>query len=202
MSRVTLLAYTLVVGLCLQIPITVRANAADRAPQPPPRSVSEARQSLLAYVDAKAVLLLIRANFNVLPEAQIVPSLEDDLKRIGARGPTLKDQVELDNDLTAEASYYLVSLRYTIEAGGAAWPKDRSEKSYEADGLARLETLQDQLLADVASGSDPLPVLAAAQSIWALTNGMVAVPSDGDLFAKRDGLVQAALKTAAPWADA
>jgi hypothetical protein len=162
--------------------------------------VAEARQAILSYLDAKAVLLLIRANFNVLPESEIVPSLEGDLKRIGAKGPSERDEVELDNGLTAEGSYFLVSLRYTIEAGGAAWPKDRSEKSYEADSLARLDTLQDQLIADVASGVDPLPVMAAAQSIWALTNGMTAVAADTDFTAKRDTMVQEALK-AAPWAD-
>ena len=178
MVRVSSSACALVVGVGLLILSMLPAQSADYAP-PPPRSASDARQALLSYVNDKAVLLLIRASFNVLPDSAIVPSLEDDLKRIGAKGPTEKDLIELDNDLTAESSYYLVSLRYAIEAGGAAWPKDRPEKSYEADSLARLQTLQDQLLADITSGADPLPVLAAAQSIWALTNGLVAVPAAG-----------------------
>jgi hypothetical protein len=201
MVRLSPFVCALLVGIGLLIPSTLPARSADYAPPPPTRSASDARQALLSYVNDKAVLLLIRASFNVLPDSEIVPTLEDDLKRIWAKGPTEKDLIELDNDLIAESSYYLVSLRYTIEAGGAAWPKDRPEKSYEADSLARLKTLQDQLLADITSGTDPLPVLAAAQSIWALTNGMVAVPSASQFAARRDNSVAEALKSAAPWAD-
>jgi hypothetical protein len=200
MSRFSALAVMLLAGLSAFAPLSSRA--ADMAAPPVPRTAPAARDALMSYVQERAVLLMIRASFNVVAESDIIPALEDDLRRIGPKGPSVADQIALDDDLTAEASYYLVSLRYTIEAGGAAWPADRSAKSYEADGLARLETLEDQLFADVATGADTLPVLAAAQSIWALTNGERAVGAESDFTTRRDTYVRAALKAAAPWGDA
>jgi hypothetical protein len=181
---------------------TTFSSAADLPEtQPPTQSVATVRQATQSYVERDAVLLMIRTTFNVVAEADVESLLEQDLKRIGGAGPSQADLVRLDRDLVAEGSYYLVSLKYTIEAGGAVWPTERPERNYENDALAVLDSLQDQLIDDVETGADPLPVFVKAQQILALTNGEKDVPASADRFGRRDALVKQALAAAAPWAD-
>jgi hypothetical protein len=175
-------------------------SAADISPKGSPTSVGEMRALTESYLKREAALLLVRATFNVMPVEDVEPALERQLHLFGANGPSPSDLDRLDRDLLAEGSYLLVSLRYTIDAGGAVWPYDRSEASYERDTLAELDILTSNWIATVESQSDPLPILLSAQSIMALTNGEKTVPPAQDHFGRRDELVNNAIEVAAPWA--
>jgi len=188
----------LVLGLAFLVFPTAAADVTAPAPQRPLEAIKQATES---YLEAKAVLLMIRATFNVAREDEIEHLLENDLRRIGPRGPNETDFASLDRDLWAEGDYYLVSLRYLIEAGGAAWPSDRPAANYENDALVQLDALEDHLVDGIAAETDLLPVFIAAQAISALTNGQKGVPPEADHFSRRDAIVAEALARAAPWSE-
>ncbi|MDP1730130.1 MAG: hypothetical protein Q8L54_02925 [Devosia sp.] len=177
----------------------VPARAADMGLGAPPAIAAvpgDAAARIAAaedYLRRRAVLLLIRATFNLLADDEVPRALEADAARIGANGPGEGELARLDRDLLAEGSYYLVSLRYLAELGGAAWPGDRPESSYANDALVRLDVLQDQLLEAVETRSDPLPIFAQAQDIMALSEGFAKVPARLERFARRDAIVERVL---------
>jgi hypothetical protein len=150
------------------------------------------------YLRRRAVLLMIRATFNLLAREDVGRALEADAALIGARGPSEGELARLDRDLLAEGSYYLVSLRYLAELGGAAWPGDRPEIVYANDALVKLDTLQDELIEAVETRSDPLPVLVQAQDILALSEGFPQVPPRLEQFARRDAIVERAMAEHGP----
>ncbi len=174
------------------------ATAADmRSPSPPVAATEIARQaSLKSYIQRRAVLLLIRAAFDVIADEDISPLLADDARRLAATGPTVEDEQALDADLLSEGSHVIVSLRYLIAAGGAAWPPDRLATSYAFDAEVLLESLQADLLAAASNGADPLPILQAAERIHWQTEGFATSPPESDRFRARDDLVEQALASA------
>ena len=175
--------------------------ASLRAADPPQRFEGTATEDSQAateqYLRRYAVLLGIRATFDVLEEDPVT-ELVTELRRLGPGGPTDIDQGRLDRALLTEGSYYLVSLRYLIVAGGAAWPADRDGRAYAGDSLVRLDRLERELLDSVASGGDPLSLLLEAQQILWLTEGSATTPASSDQFADRDDIVDMVVEDFGP----
>ncbi|WP_421759895.1 hypothetical protein [Devosia sp.] len=174
------------------------AQAADMAATTPLPASADVATLSHAYLDRKAVLLQLRVHFDTIEQDDAAQILAQDAKAIAKQGPSLEASSQLDTDLLAEGSYYIVSLKYLIEAGGAVWPTDRAEATYVNDALARLNDLQAQLVASVADGTDPLAVFLALDGVNAWTEGYTDVPADLDFFSGRDALVDAALEAAKP----
>jgi hypothetical protein len=201
----------LLLALAISLPLLATARsplAADMGASEPGAAATageaepvDAVAALDAYLRRHAVLLMIRASFDVVPHGQVVDELAAEARRLGANGPSEHDLARLDRDLLAEGSYYLVSLRYLATVGGAIWPADRPERFYVNDALVRLEALQERLIEAVETRADPLPVLSEAQAIHALTEGLAEVPEELDYFARRDAIVEEALVTDGPRAD-
>lgn len=180
--------------LGLVITSGVVSGADVRLPSPPVAATKDARQaSLKSYIERRAVLLLIRAAFDVIADEDIGPLLTDEARRLAATGPTSEDERSLAADLLSEGSYVIVSLRYLIAAGGAAWPSDRAATSYAFDAEIQLQGLQADLLTAIESGADPLPILQAAERIHWQTEGFATLPPESDRFTSRDDLVEQAL---------
>ena len=156
------------------------------------------RETPDGYLRRRAVVLMIRATFNLLLEEDVPRILAETIERMGAAGPSEEDSARLDRELLTEGSYYLVSLRYLIEFGGALWPSDRPESLYVTGTLATLDLLQDQLIEAVEARADPLPILERAQAILALTEGYVDVPETLNRFDGRDAVVEEVLAEHGP----
>jgi hypothetical protein len=171
------------------------AVAADiRAPSPPVAVTHDEQQpALRSYIERRAALLLIRAAFDVIAPDDVGAVLLDDARRLAATGPTVEDEQSLADDLVSEGSYFIVSLRYLIAAGGAAWPTDRPATSYAFDAEVQLQSLQAELLAAAEEGSDPLPILLAVDRIHWQTEGYPSPPQGSDRFSTRDQLADDAL---------
>jgi len=180
--------------LCLQI--LPAAIAADLAPVPPGPHDRELTRS---YIEGRAVLLIIRSSFGVLESHDVEATLVDDAERVARDGPSEAQLEELEMNLLTEGSYYLVSLEYTIRAGGAAWPADRPEVHYENDALALLDGLKRRLLDAVETRTDTLPIVIEGQRLMALTNGEKEIPPADDLFGRRDAMVKRVLERVVPW---
>jgi len=173
--------------------------AADIGAQPQPTTMAQNTFAATdAYLRRKAVLLMIRASFDVISADEIEGLLAGELQRLGASAPGDYDLGRLDRDLMAETSYYLVSLRYLIESGGAVWPDDRPEQTYVNDALVELDALADALEVTMAEHADPLPILERAQKIMFQTEGFATVPSEHDGFAGRDQLVEKVIAEVGP----
>ena len=178
-------------GLFLVAAFAGTGLAADMGVTPPvPMARPAEAGDTAGFARRKAVLLLIRQNFSLLDAADVLQELALDVTRVGSAGPSEDERAALDDALLAEGSYYLVSLRYLVLAGGAAWPSDRASSAYENDALVQLDALQEQLFEAVATRADPLPVFIEAQQIWAQTEGLAEIPEDLDLFGQRDALVE------------
>jgi hypothetical protein len=195
--RVLLAKLLLAMALSVVAPA---ASAADILPPPPPdRPIELVEQTTRTYLENRAVLLSIRAAFNILAPDDIEPALIADLEQMTRNGPSQAQLDELALNLLTEGSYYLVSLEYVVRAGGAAWPDDRPAVNYDNDALVQLDALKRSLLDIVETQADPLPVFVEAQRIMALTNGEKDIPPAADAFAGRDAMVKRALDLAAPW---
>ena len=140
-------------------------NPADHGAPADPEA-AEAHDGTAALEDhlaSNAVLLLIRMTFNLLDADDVHRQLTSNIHRLATSGPIESDLIALDRALLAEGSYYLVSMRYLIQAGGAAWPTDRPARFYENDALVKLAALQERLFEAVETRADPLPIFLAAQ---------------------------------------
>jgi hypothetical protein len=189
----------LLVALAMMFSVaSASAYAADIAAATPLPATADVAGLSQTYLDKKAVLLQLRVHFDTIEQDDAVQILAEDARAIANEGPSLEAASRLDTDLLAEGSYYIVSLKYLIEAGGAIWPTDRAESTYVNDALAKLSELQAQLLATVSDGSDPLPIFMALDQINAWTEGYTEVSPDLDFFTGRDALVEAALEAAKP----
>lgn len=196
-----LLVVWIVTGVVLPAPFPVAAADPGAGAPPPISAPDEAAigsEALDDYLRRRAVLLMIRSTFNLLLPADVPRVLAADVRRIGAAGPSEEESLQLDNDLLAEGSYYLVSLRYLAETGGAVWPSDRPESSYANDSLVELDALQDQLIEAIEQRADPLPILQEAQAILALTEGFTKTPASLDRFADRDAIIEDVLAKHGP----
>ena len=158
-----------------------------------PAAPAESAASIDDYLAKLTVLYQIRAHFGVISFDDVGERLDESVRALGPDGPAAPAMDRLDRDLLAEGSYYVVSLLYLIQAGGAAWPEDRPASSYANDALVQLDQLQDALIDATARGEDPLAVLEGVNLINAWTEGFATIPPHLDSFADRDALAAAAL---------
>jgi len=160
-----------------------------------------AEQAARHYVSQRAILFMIRSTYGVVPPVDVQALIGDDVRAVAAAGPTEKDLVQLRRDLVAEGSYFLISLRYLAESGGANWPDDRAEAMYVNDAKVTVDALLDRLFAAVEAGDDVLPIMQQADELYALTEGVKSVTSELDHFADRDKLVDDAFAQVGPRTD-
>lgn len=172
--------------------------AADVPARSVPASPELAEQTARRYVSQRAVLFMIRATYGVVPSVDVPALVADDVRAVGAAGPTYLETAQLQRDLIAEGSYFLISLRYLAESGGANWPGDRAETMYINDAKVTVDALLDRLLDAVAAGDDVLPIMQQADELYSLTEGMRTVEVELDHFADRDQLVDDAFAQVGP----
>lgn len=190
-SRLLPFAGVLLLALSLT---TLPARAADLGPTPSEEAAPAAlplRQALSRYLS----LEMIRATFDVVPRDELGAILEERAARWSIAAPSAGILADLDQQLLAEASYYLVSLSYLVQVEGAAFPGDRAEMVYINDTLSKLDDLRRQLVDAVETGGDVLPVLVEAERIRALTEGYTVVPDDFGVFAQHGSLLDDVLAT-------
>lgn len=189
-SRIIAVAFIAAVAGLIILPQSLPTTSRDETLTTAPTAIAASNALALEdYLKRRAVLLLIRSQFDVVPRGQIQDVLAADAQRLGGAGPSPGDADALDRDLLAEGSYYLVSLRYLIQGGGAAWPHDRAGEAYDEATLIRLDFLLERLFAAVKTRADPLPVFLEAQEIQALTEGFKTAPDNWAVFSDRDRLV-------------
>ncbi|MEO7223948.1 MAG: hypothetical protein ABIY37_15890 [Devosia sp.] len=176
------------------------ASAADIPRNETPNDPGAAYQAATHYLSKRALLLMVRSTFDVVEQGDIEPELVADAERLTAAGPSVEELAELDRDLLAEASYYIVSLKYVTLVRGAVWPADRPEIAYANDALVQLDALQEELQADIVTGVDPLPVFERLQNLLLLSEGLKETPVHRDMFAGRDRLITDILQRHGPWA--
>jgi len=188
-SRVLPLAGALLLGLSLT---TLPLQAADLGPAPSEQSAPTTltlREALSRYL----ALEMIRVTFDVLPRDELEAALEEQALRWGKAAPSGEALTELDQQLLSEASYYLTSLSYLVQVGGAAFPADRAEMVYANDTISKLVDLRRQLFEAIETGGDVLPVLVEAERIRALTEGHTSAPDDFGVFAEHEALLDSVL---------
>lgn len=137
-------------------------------------------------------LLLVRATFDVVPLEDIPDRLEDRIVAWGIGGPSEGERGEIERLLLAEASYYIVSLRYLIEVGGAAFPPDRPESDYANDTLVRLDSLERRVAEHLAAHEEVADILGEVEAIRLLTEGSAAMTAGEGVFARHDDLLERA----------
>ena len=187
-------------ALMTLLAMTGVASAADMPRNDTPSAPDAAREATLHYLNNRALLLMVRSTFDVVEHGDIEAGLIADAEGLTAAGPSADEMDLLDRDLLAEASYFIVSLKYLTLVQGAVWPADKPETVYANDALVHLDSLQEQLQADIAGGADPLPVLEQVQDLLLLSEGLTETPPDRDIFAGRDALVTNVLEQYGPWA--
>jgi hypothetical protein len=147
------------------------------------------REALSRYLS----LEMIRATFDVVQRDDLATALEEQAARWGASAPSRAALADLDQQLLTEASYYLVSLSYLVQAGGAVFPGDRAEMVYANDTISKLEDLRRQLVNAIERDGDVLPVLVEVERIRALTEGYSDVPAGFGVFTDHDALLEQVL---------
>ncbi len=141
-------------------------------------------------------LELTRITFDVLEPGELEERVELKLVAWGGQAPGEAERLEIGRQLLAEGSYYLTSLSYLIQAGGAVFPDDRPEASHAGDALVRLDALQRRLADGIAAGNDVAAVLIEAEAIRALTEGNSAPPPDFGPLAHHAQMLERALARA------
>jgi hypothetical protein len=142
-------------------------------------------------------LLMIRATFDVVDKADLEAELADELRIWGGQAPSIDARADLDRQMLAEGSYYLISLSYTVKVGGAAFPDDKAEMVYANDAIVELDALQAKLADTIVEGGDTLPILQRAEQIRALTEGHSEMPADFGVFKDHAAILDRAIETAA-----
>jgi hypothetical protein len=182
-----------VLGLLMFVPFGVPAGAADLNSAPmaaiDPAPVTF-REALSRYLS----LEMIRATFDVIAREDICPELKAQAVRLDGSPPPAAELADIDQQLLAEASYYIVSLSYLVQVGGAIFPSDKAESVYANDTVARLEELRRRLFASIDEGADVLPILVEIEQIRALTEGFPSVPEGFGVFTDHDQLLDEALE--------
>lgn len=179
----------------------VGATAADLGSGDTEASPGATLMATERYLSNQTLLLMVRATFDVVERSQIDGDIEAIAKQIGSNGPSPEAMEALDRTLLAEASYYIVSLRYVTLVGGAAWPGEKPESTYADDAIVQLEAFERALSDSIETGSDALPVLERVQQLWLLSEGITTVPAARDMFAGRDEIVARALAARTPRED-
>lgn len=123
-------------------------------------------------------LELTRVTFDVLAADQVEAQVQQRLVAWAGAAPSEGERAEIGRQLLAEGSYYLTSLSYLIQAGGAIFPDDKLEVTYAGDTLVKIDALERQLADGIAAGEDVSAVLVEAEAIRALTEGNAVSPPD------------------------
>lgn len=191
--RLSLLLATL---LGLALPVT-GAPAADMTvtvtdAKPAPDAEAVTRATLANFL----ALQLTRVTFDVLPAEGVEAAVEHKLVAWGGNAPSEAERTEIGRQLLAEGSYYLTSLSYLIQVGGAVFPDDRPEASYAGDTLVRLDALQRRLADGIDAGEDVSDVLVEAERIRALTEGFAELPPDFGPLSQHAGMLEHAVTRA------
>ena len=171
---------TLLIAALLALPAHVQA--ADYSVAAPIAEADDGAVRLKAALSNYLALEMIRATFDVVPREELKDRLLGQAKRWGGVAPSPEAVADIDRQLLAEASYYLVSLSYVVQVGGAAFPDDKAESVYANDTLVRIDSLQRKLPETIEAGGDILPILSEAEQIRALTEGYTEMPADFGVF--------------------
>jgi len=163
--------------------------AADLGVPPPFGAQANSGPGLETALSRYLALEMVRTTFDVIPREDIKARLKAEAHSWGGIAPSLEEAADIDRQLLAEASYYLVSLSYVVQVGGAAFPDDKSEAVYTNDTLVRIDSLQRRLTDAIADGSDVTAVLAEAEEIRALTEGYTSVPDDFGVFGEHSAIL-------------
>jgi hypothetical protein len=182
-------ALTVVLAIALATQGTIAADL-GATPSATEHSTADAT-ALHSALSRYLTLEMIRATFDVVPRDDLETGLVQQLNLWADRAPSPGALADLDRQLLAEASYYLVSLQYVIEVGGAAFPPDRTGSNYSNDSLVKVMALQRELPDLVAAGADITPLLVEAERIRALTEGYTEAPEDFGVFAEHEKILAA-----------
>lgn len=175
------------------------AMAADLSGTPVHRTRSASDADVLAatrsYLELRALLHEVRARFDLVGPDQIGEILIGEASSIGPDGPDAHLVDHTLRELLAEGTYYIVSLRYLILSGGAAWPEGKPPAQYENDANVLLDALLTELERSTNLGKDPWNVFHGIDRVNAWTEGYLD-PREGGLdhFGDRPALVEQALK--------
>ncbi len=161
----------------------------------PMAAIDPAQVSLRDALSRYLSLEMVRATFDVLPREEIGAELEAQAVRWGGVPPSAAELADIDQQLLAEASYYMVSLSYLVQVGGAVFPSDKAEEVYANDTIVRLDDLRRRLFASIEEGEDVLPILAELEQIRALTEGYRTIPDGFGLFERHDELLERVLQS-------
>jgi hypothetical protein len=164
----------------LALPLT--AQAADLVAAPPALRTDRSSEKLETALSRYLTLEMIRATFDVVGRDELQHRLELEALRWGKMPPSAQAAADLDRQLLEEASYYLVSLSYLVQVGGAVFPDDKAETVYANDTLVRLEALQRELPDAVANDGEVLAIMLEAERIRSLTEGYTQIPEGFSVF--------------------
>ena len=186
--------YLPLLGILAFSPVGLPAFAADFS-SAPMAAIDPAPVGLREALSRYLSLEMVRATFDVLPREQLGTELEAQAAKWDGAPPSAAELADIDQQLLAEASYYIVSLSYLVQVGGAVFPSDKSEDVYTNDTIARLDDLRRRLLAAIEDGADTLPILTEVEQIRALTEGYRTIPEGFGLFERHDELLEHVLET-------
>lgn len=188
------LLFAILAGLALGPPAAPAADLTVTVTAPQPTAGAEAaiRTTLANFL----ALELTRVTFDVLDADQVEGAVQQKLIAWGGLAPSEAEQAEIGRQLLAEGSYYLTSLSYLIEAGGAVFPDDKPETTYAGDTLVQLDALQRKLSDGIAAGEDVSGVLVEAEKVRALTEGNLVPPPDFGPFAQYPEMLERAVTRA------
>jgi hypothetical protein len=178
--------------------LTSSVTAADMVSSSNSGDLSSPVQSVRDYVDGRALLHMLRAQFDVEALVDLPALVKSDASDAVANGVTKEQSRDLEVALIAEGAHFLTSLQYLIDGGFPNWPQDRDPSTYERDSRMMLEELPEQLIATVLAGEDPNAIFITAAQIYWWTEGAEGPLDRRPDFAQRDALVDAALAEPAP----
>ena len=173
-------------ALLLALPFAAAPVDAADFGSAPMMEQAPASLGLRAALSRYLSLEMIRVTFDVVPRDELEARLEEQALRWGNAVPAAAALADLDLQLLSEASYYLVSLSYLVQVGGAVFPDDRAEAVYANDTLVKLDDLRRELMDAIETGGEVLPVLVEVEKIHALTEGFGSVPQDLSVFSEHD----------------
>lgn len=182
-----------IMGFLALVPFGVPAGAADLN-SAPMAAIDPAPVTLRDALSRYLSLEMVRATFDVISREDIVPAVEEQAVRWDGAPPAAAEMADIDQQLLSEASYYIVSLSYLVQIGGAVFPDDKAETVYANDTIARLDDLRRRLFAAVEEGADVLPILNEIEQIRALTEGYATVPTGFGVFGDHEQVLEQVLE--------
>src|SRR5690606_21796403 len=105
-----------VLGMLMFLPFSLPATAADLN-SAPMAAIDPAQVSLREALSRYLSLEMVRATFDVVPREELGADLEAQAVRWDGAPPSAAELADIDQQLLAEASYYIVSLSYLVQVG-------------------------------------------------------------------------------------